>query len=69
MFCHSEVIDTVTHLYNAMEEQVHVLARKSNVSLQRLDFLSQLREMESRFAQVPSYSCSQNTNQKALALQ
>ncbi|XDV46493.1 hypothetical protein PO909_014380 [Leuciscus waleckii] len=50
-----EVIDTVTHLYNAMEEQVHVLARKSNVSLQHLDFLLQLREMESRFAKMKEW--------------
>ncbi|XP_052450678.1 pleckstrin homology domain-containing family G member 4B isoform X1 [Carassius gibelio] len=50
-----EVIDTVTHLYNAMEEQVHILARKSNVSLQHLDFLLQLREMESRFAKIKDW--------------
>ncbi|KAL1250380.1 hypothetical protein QQF64_021385 [Cirrhinus molitorella] len=50
-----EVIDTVTHLYNAMEEQVHVLARKSNMSLQHLDFLLQLREMESRFAKIKDW--------------
>lgn len=64
LFSCSEVIDTVTHLYNAMEEQVHVLARKSNMSLQHLDFLLQLREMESRFTKVQSQSCSQNTNKK-----
>lgn len=50
-----EVIDTVTHLYNAMEEQVHVLARKSNMSLQHLDFLLQLREMESRFTKIKEW--------------
>ncbi|XP_050952817.1 pleckstrin homology domain-containing family G member 4B isoform X1 [Labeo rohita] len=50
-----EVIDTVTHLYNAMEEQVHILARKSNMSLQHLDFLLQLREMESRFAKIKDW--------------
>ncbi|XP_051737088.1 pleckstrin homology domain-containing family G member 4B isoform X2 [Ctenopharyngodon idella] len=50
-----EVIDTVTHLYNAMEEQVHVLARKSNMSLEHLDFLLQLREMESRFAKMKEW--------------
>lgn len=55
LFSRSEVIDTVTHLYNAMEEQVHVLARKSNMSLQHLDFLLQLRKMESRFAKVQSH--------------
>lgn len=62
VFSRSEVIDTVTHLYNAMEEQVHILARKSNMSLQHLDFLLQLREMESRFAKVES--CKQKTNEK-----
>ncbi|XP_021325725.1 uncharacterized protein KIAA1755 homolog isoform X2 [Danio rerio] len=50
-----EVIDTVTHLYNGMEEQVHVLARKSNMSLQHLDFLLQLRHMEARFAQIKEW--------------
>uniref|UniRef100_A0A9J7XTL3 Si:dkey-65j6.2 n=1 Tax=Cyprinus carpio carpio TaxID=630221 RepID=A0A9J7XTL3_CYPCA len=50
-----EVIDTVTHLYNAMEEQVHILARKSNMSLQHLDFLLQLREIESRFAKIKDW--------------
>ncbi|XP_043086078.1 LOW QUALITY PROTEIN: pleckstrin homology domain-containing family G member 4B [Puntigrus tetrazona] len=50
-----EVIDTVTHLYNSMEEQVHILARKSNMSLQHLDFLLQLREMESRFAKIKDW--------------
>ncbi|KAA0706577.1 Pleckstrin -like proteiny domain-containing family G member 4B [Triplophysa tibetana] len=50
-----EVIDTVTHLYNAMEEQVHVLARKSNMCLQHLDFLLQLREIESRFTTIKEW--------------
>ncbi|TRY98579.1 hypothetical protein DNTS_005276, partial [Danionella cerebrum] len=41
-----EAIDRVRLLYTSMEEQVHVLARKSNTSLQQMHFLSQLREME-----------------------
>ncbi|XP_051517138.1 pleckstrin homology domain-containing family G member 4B [Myxocyprinus asiaticus] len=50
-----EVIDTVTDVYHALEEQVHVLARKSNMSLQHLDFLLQLREMESRFTEIKEW--------------
>ncbi|XP_065125127.1 puratrophin-1 isoform X1 [Paramisgurnus dabryanus] len=50
-----KVIDTVTHLYNGMEEQVHVLARKSNIALQHLDFVLHLREMESRFIEIKEW--------------
>ncbi|XP_051955640.1 pleckstrin homology domain-containing family G member 4B-like isoform X2 [Xyrauchen texanus] len=50
-----EVIDTVTGVYNALEEQVHVLARRSNMSLQHLNFLLQLREMESRFTKIKEW--------------
>ncbi|XP_066528188.1 puratrophin-1 [Hoplias malabaricus] len=46
------VMDIVEDLYNQVEEQVHVLARKSNMSLQQLHFLLQLRELESRFAKI-----------------
>ncbi|XP_037396884.1 pleckstrin homology domain-containing family G member 4B isoform X1 [Pygocentrus nattereri] len=46
------VMDNVEDLYNQVEEQVHVLARRSNMSLQHLNFLLQLREMESRFTKI-----------------
>ncbi|XP_049318921.1 uncharacterized protein KIAA1755 homolog [Astyanax mexicanus] len=49
------VMDTVEDLYNQVEEQVHVLARRSNMSLQHLHFLLQLREMESRFTKIKEW--------------
>uniref|UniRef100_W5K0H8 Si:dkey-65j6.2 n=1 Tax=Astyanax mexicanus TaxID=7994 RepID=W5K0H8_ASTMX len=51
----SLVMDTVEDLYNQVEEQVHVLARRSNMSLQHLHFLLQLREMESRFTKIKEW--------------
>ncbi|XP_051946943.1 uncharacterized protein LOC127618493 isoform X2 [Xyrauchen texanus] len=50
-----EVIDTVTDVCNALQEQVHVLARKSNMSLQHLDLLLHLRELESRFTEIKEW--------------
>ncbi|KAM6980671.1 quattro [Aplochiton taeniatus] len=41
-----DAMDTVTALYNQVEEKVHTLVMRSNTSLQYLDFLSRLREME-----------------------
>ncbi|XP_072553584.1 uncharacterized protein KIAA1755 homolog [Salminus brasiliensis] len=49
------VMDTVEDLYNQVEEQVHVLARRSNMSLQHLHFLLQLRDMESRFTKIKEW--------------
>ncbi|XP_062872163.1 uncharacterized protein KIAA1755 homolog [Trichomycterus rosablanca] len=50
-----EVLDTVDSLYNQLEETVHVLVRRSNMSFQQLDFLLQLREMESRFTEIKEW--------------
>ncbi|KAK1803514.1 hypothetical protein P4O66_020947, partial [Electrophorus voltai] len=50
-----EVMETVEGLYNQVEEQVHVLARRSSVSLQHLNLLLQLREMESRFTKIKEW--------------
>ncbi|KAJ8260086.1 hypothetical protein GJAV_G00176890 [Gymnothorax javanicus] len=55
-FSHSEdyrdAMDSVTGLYNQVEEQVHALVMKSNESLQHLDFLLHLRDLEDRFKKV-----------------
>ncbi|XP_061074609.1 pleckstrin homology domain-containing family G member 4B-like isoform X2 [Conger conger] len=52
-FPHSEdyrdAMDSVTSLYDQVEEQVHCLVMKSNESLQHLDFLLHLRGLEDRF--------------------
>ncbi|XP_048873965.1 pleckstrin homology domain-containing family G member 4B-like isoform X2 [Brienomyrus brachyistius] len=55
-FSHSEdyrdTMELVTSLYNDVEEQVHTLVMKSNYSLQHLDFLLKLKELESRFTKI-----------------
>ncbi|KAJ8359200.1 hypothetical protein SKAU_G00157250 [Synaphobranchus kaupii] len=52
-FPHSEdyrdAMDSVTSLYNQVEEQVHTLVMKSNESLQHLEFLLHLKDLEDRF--------------------
>lgn len=48
----SDAVDSVTSLYNHVEEQAHFLVQRSNVSLEHLEYLLQLREMEGHFTQV-----------------
>ncbi|CAB1419384.1 unnamed protein product [Pleuronectes platessa] len=48
----SDAVDSVTSLYNHMEEQAHVLVLRSNVSLEHLEYLLQLRELEGHFTQM-----------------
>ncbi|XP_036390019.1 uncharacterized protein KIAA1755 [Megalops cyprinoides] len=47
-----DAMDTVSSLYNQVEERVHTVVMRSNQSLQHLDFLLQLRELEGRFMQI-----------------
>ncbi|KAG7478354.1 hypothetical protein MATL_G00079590 [Megalops atlanticus] len=58
-FSHSEdyrdAMDSVTSLYNQVEEQVHTLVMRSNESLQHLDFLLKLRELECRFRKIQEW--------------
>lgn len=49
-------MDTVEALYNKIEEHVHVLVRRSNISFQHLGFLLHLRKMESRFMEVSDHN-------------
>uniref|UniRef100_A0A8C9S8G4 Uncharacterized protein n=1 Tax=Scleropages formosus TaxID=113540 RepID=A0A8C9S8G4_SCLFO len=55
-FPHSEdycdAMDSVTGLYNHVEEQVHLLVMKSNESMQHLEFLLNFRDLEGRFKKV-----------------
>ncbi|XP_035238930.1 pleckstrin homology domain-containing family G member 4B isoform X2 [Anguilla anguilla] len=55
-FSHSEdyrdAMDLASGLYNQVEEQVHKLVMRSNQSLQHLDFLLKLRQLEGRFIQI-----------------
>lgn len=48
----SDAVDSVTSLYNQVEEQAHALVQRSNMSLEHLDHLLQLRELEGHFLQV-----------------
>lgn len=48
----SDAVDSLTSLYNHVEQQVHVLVQRSNMSLEHLEYLLQLREMEGHFTQV-----------------
>ncbi|XP_067383701.1 pleckstrin homology domain-containing family G member 4B-like [Channa argus] len=51
----SDVVDSVTSLYNKVEEQAHVLVQRSNMSLEHLEYLLQLREMEGHFTQMQQW--------------
>lgn len=56
----SDAVDSVTSLYNQVEEQAHVLVQRSNLSLEHLEYLLQLREMEGHFMQVHFNSLPSN---------
>ncbi|KAJ3587142.1 hypothetical protein NHX12_013532 [Muraenolepis orangiensis] len=48
----SDAVDSVTSLYNCVEEQAHVLVQRSNVSMEHLEYVLQLRELEAHFQQI-----------------
>nr|XP_019942589.1 PREDICTED: uncharacterized protein LOC109629334 [Paralichthys olivaceus] len=43
-------LESVTSLYNQVEEKLHMLVMRSNESLQHLEFLFRLREMEAKIS-------------------
>lgn len=45
-------MESVTGLYNRVEEKLHTLVTRSNESLQHLEFLLRLREMEAKISTV-----------------
>lgn len=47
-----DALESGTRLYNQVEEKLHTLVMKSNESLQHLEFLFKLREMEARITKV-----------------
>ncbi|XP_053706200.1 uncharacterized protein LOC128750072 isoform X1 [Synchiropus splendidus] len=51
----SDAVDSLTSLYNFVEEQVHVVVQKSNESLEHLQYLQQIREMEGHFTQMQQW--------------
>lgn len=48
----SDAVGSVGSLYNHVEEQAHVLVQRTNLSLEHLEYLLQLREFEGHFMQV-----------------
>lgn len=48
----SDAVESVSSLYNHVEEQAHVLVQRTNLSLEHLEYLLQLREFEGHFMQV-----------------
>ncbi|XP_029363157.1 uncharacterized protein LOC115046732 isoform X2 [Echeneis naucrates] len=51
----SDAVDSVTSLYNHVEEQAHFLVQRSNLSLEHLNYLLQLREMEGHLTQMQQW--------------
>uniref|UniRef100_A0A3Q3SKB7 Uncharacterized LOC113145224 n=1 Tax=Mastacembelus armatus TaxID=205130 RepID=A0A3Q3SKB7_9TELE len=51
----SDAVDSVTSLYNHMEEQAHILVQRTNMSLEHLEYLLQIREMEGHFTQMQQW--------------
>uniref|UniRef100_UPI0037E8B92B pleckstrin homology domain-containing family G member 4B-like n=1 Tax=Semicossyphus pulcher TaxID=241346 RepID=UPI0037E8B92B len=51
----SDAVDSVTSLYNHVEEKAHVLVQRSNISLEHLEYLLQLREIEGHFMQMQQW--------------
>ncbi|XP_034022917.1 uncharacterized protein KIAA1755 homolog [Thalassophryne amazonica] len=47
-----DALESVTSLYNQVEEKLHTLVMRSNESLQQLEFLFRLREMEGKISTV-----------------
>ncbi|XP_070703420.1 quattro [Pempheris klunzingeri] len=45
-----DALESVTSLYNQVEEKLHILVMRSNESLQHLEFLFRLREMEANIS-------------------
>ncbi|XP_068607377.1 LOW QUALITY PROTEIN: pleckstrin homology domain-containing family G member 4B-like [Brachionichthys hirsutus] len=51
----SDAVDSVTSLYNHVEEQAHILVQRTNMSLEHLEHLVQLRELEGLFMQMQEW--------------
>ncbi|XP_040890117.1 uncharacterized protein KIAA1755-like [Toxotes jaculatrix] len=50
-----DALESVTSLYNQVEEKLHMLVMRSNESLQQLGFLFRLREMESKISMAGTW--------------
>lgn len=64
-----DAVESVTGLYNQVEEKLHTLVMRSNQSLQHLEFLLRLREMEAKISTVSSAnSCGRKTQHESPAM-
>ena len=52
LYSFRDALESMTVLYNQVEEKLHTLVMRSNESLQCLDYLYKLREMESQINTV-----------------
>ncbi|KAM6977726.1 puratrophin-1-like [Aplochiton taeniatus] len=52
---YSDAVDSVTSLYNHVEEQVHFLVKRSNLSLEHLEYLLLLKEIEGHFTHIQEW--------------
>uniref|UniRef100_UPI003AABEE60 quattro n=1 Tax=Centroberyx gerrardi TaxID=166262 RepID=UPI003AABEE60 len=50
-----DALESVTGLYNQVEEKLHTLVMRSNESLQQLEFLFRLREMEGKISTIGTW--------------
>lgn len=48
-------MDSVTCLYNYVEEQAHILVQKTNMTLEHLEYLLPLREIEGHLRQIQQW--------------
>eukprot|EP00066_Takifugu_rubripes_P011461 XP_011600727.1 PREDICTED: uncharacterized protein LOC101067310 [Takifugu rubripes] len=51
----SDAVESVSSLYNHVEEQAHVLVQRTNLSLEHLEYLLQLREFQGHFMQMQQW--------------
>ncbi|KAM9342480.1 pleckstrin homology domain-containing family G member 4B-like [Pholidichthys leucotaenia] len=51
----SDAVDSMSSLYNHVEEQAHILVQKSNMSLEHLEYLLQLRQLEGHLTQIQQW--------------
>ncbi|XP_026162638.1 quattro isoform X2 [Mastacembelus armatus] len=50
-----DALELVTSLYNQVEEKLHMLVMRSNESLQQMEFLFRLREMETKISRAGTW--------------
>ncbi|XP_015814953.3 quattro isoform X1 [Nothobranchius furzeri] len=54
-----DALESMTDLYNQVEEKLHMLVMRSNESLQQLEFLHKLRETEAKIISVGTWFSSE----------